>query len=227
MSTGTLLPSRMVMLSFTIGLKRAGQVKHLFSRWTGPLCSRLAGYGDDGGEAQHGIGHSRYEIGGTGTKGGQAYLHLASHPRLHSGHERRRLLVPRQYELDFGGGQAIHELDVLLARDAEDLGHPICFQALYDEFRGLHLATHSNTRARSSKINLTAALTPSSTAHAETKVAMPSSRQELLRWVPKALRHDDIVALQGQGHVLKLTSVGFAEHGHIWHVVHSYAALGS
>ena len=71
-----------------------------------------------------------------GAERGRAHPGAAGQPAVDLGHERRALLVPGQHVPDGRAGDGVHQPDVLLARDAEDVRDALVLQALDDQGGG-------------------------------------------------------------------------------------------
>jgi hypothetical protein len=85
-----------------------------------------------------GIGQAGDEIGRTWPQRGEAHPRFASQPAIHVRHERRALLMARHDEADGRAEQRVEQIQVLLARHAEDVTDTFVFQAFDDEFSGFH-----------------------------------------------------------------------------------------
>ena len=86
-------------------------------------------------DAQHrrvvhvGVGNASNEVRRTGAEGAETGCRLASESSVRVGHERGRLLVPAQHELDWAVDERDHEIGVLLAGNAEDMAFALCLEA--------------------------------------------------------------------------------------------------
>ena len=70
--------------------------------------------------AEMGIGRAGREVQRARTERRDAHARLAGEPAVGRRHERRGLLVAGQDQLDPGGPQRFHDIEIFLARDAED-----------------------------------------------------------------------------------------------------------
>ena len=82
------------------------------------------------------VGGAEQQVDRTGTERRGAHAGLPRQPPVGLGHERGALFVPGEHVGDRGPGQRLHQPDVLLARDAEDVRHALVLQALNDQLRG-------------------------------------------------------------------------------------------
>ena len=89
----------------------------------------LARDGDDRGAIHVGVGDPRDQVGRAWTQRRHADSRPSGQPTIHVGHERRALLVMRGDELDAAVEQRIHDVDIFLARNAEDVFDSLVLQA--------------------------------------------------------------------------------------------------
>ena len=82
------------------------------------------------------VGGAEQQVDRAGAERGRAHPGAAGQPAVDLGHERRALLVPGQHVPDRGPGDGVHQPDVLLARDAEDVRDALVLQALDDQGGG-------------------------------------------------------------------------------------------
>jgi hypothetical protein len=100
-------------------------------------CS-LASDGDDGCSVHVGVRDSRDQICRTRPERRHAHAGAPGQAPVHVGHERGALLVVSGDEFDGAVQQCIHHVDVLFAGNAEDVLDTFVFQALDEQFSGLH-----------------------------------------------------------------------------------------
>ena len=128
--------------------EQGGQIQHLMALLVHAGRRRLPGDGHQRRAVHVGVGHAGDQVGGAGPQGGQAHAGTAREPAVHVGHEGRALLVARGDEADAALRERIHDVDVLFARDAEDVVHALVFQAAHQELGGVHARGHPVTRCR-------------------------------------------------------------------------------
>jgi hypothetical protein len=63
---------------------------------------------------------------------------FAGEAAVNVGHKGRALLVPCRDELDGAVEERIHDIDVLLARHAENIFDPFILEAFYKQLCGFH-----------------------------------------------------------------------------------------
>ena len=98
----------------------------------------LAGDGDERRADELGVGDARHQVRGARPERGKADARLAGEPAVGGGHERRRLLVARDNELDVRRAERLEEIEVLLARQAEDVLDALLFQLSDEQVRCFH-----------------------------------------------------------------------------------------
>ena len=84
-----------------------------------------------------GVGDASDQVGRARPERAEADAGLAGQPAIGVGHERRGLLVAAQHELDLAIHQGNHHVGILLARNAEDVGHALGLETPHEEVRGL------------------------------------------------------------------------------------------
>jgi hypothetical protein len=75
------------------------------------------------------VGHAGDQVGGARPQCGQAHARPAGQAPIDVGHEGRALLVPHGDEADAAIQQRVHDIEVLLAGQPEDVFHSLVFQA--------------------------------------------------------------------------------------------------
>src|SRR5438445_133817 len=78
------------------------------------------------------------EIRRSGSQGRETQTGIAGESAMDVRHERRGLLVSRQYEPNGAVVKGIHQFEVLLARDAEGEADALVLKAVDQQRRGLH-----------------------------------------------------------------------------------------
>ena len=111
------------------GAEHGDRVHVLVALLVQPLGAGLADEADHGRAVHVGVGDAGHEIGGAGAEGAEADARLAGQPAVDVGHEGRRLLVATEDEVDVALDQRHHHVGVLLAGNAEDVGHALGFEA--------------------------------------------------------------------------------------------------
>src|SRR6185437_10369925 len=91
---------------------------------------------DQRGGVSRRVGRAEQQVDRPGPEGRRAHAGLPGQPAVGLRHERRALLVPGQHVLDGRLRQRLHQPDVLLAGDAEDVGDALVLQALDDQLGG-------------------------------------------------------------------------------------------
>lgn len=100
----------------------------------------LAGDQDHRHRAEMRIGRARRQIERARSKSRQADAGLAGQPAMRGGHEGGSLLVTGQHQLDFGGAERFHEIEILLAGYAEDAIDALVLQRRDKQVRSFDLA---------------------------------------------------------------------------------------
>ena len=82
------------------------------------------------------IGRGGGEVGGARAKRRDADAGLAGQSAINGGHHARTLFVARQHKLDFlGVREAFEEIEIFLARDAEDVFAPLFLETFDEQIR--------------------------------------------------------------------------------------------
>jgi hypothetical protein len=97
----------------------------------------LAGDHQDRHSAELGISGGGDEVGRSGPEGGEAHTGLAGMAPIGRRHEARPLLVAGEDQPDPRARQAVEEVEILLARDSEDIVDAFFLQALDEQVGGL------------------------------------------------------------------------------------------
>ena len=103
-----------------------------------PVRGGLAGDGDDRGVVHVGVGDAGDEVGGARSERGEADGGAPGEAALYVGHERGALLVAGGDEAQIGVQQGVHDVEVLLARDAEHERSGLALEAANEQLCGLH-----------------------------------------------------------------------------------------
>ena len=93
---------------------------------------------DDGDVAAIGSGNAGGKIGDAGAFGRGHHRRTVAGARETIGHESRALFMARQHEADRGTAQRHHEIGVLLAGHAEDMGNAFLLEAADEKIGGFH-----------------------------------------------------------------------------------------
>ena len=104
-----------------------------------PAQAHLGAEGHQRGAVRLGVGHPEQQVDGPGAEGGEADPRLAGDPAVHVGHEGGRLFRTHQDKAHGGLVEGIHQVDDLLAGEAEDVLYPFILQAPGNELRHVHL----------------------------------------------------------------------------------------
>ena len=96
-------------------------VDDLETRLTAAPDRLLSGDHDHRHRAQMRVGRSRRQIERTGTQRRQADARASGETPVGGRHEAGSLLVPRQHELDLRAPQRLQHVEILLARNGEDV----------------------------------------------------------------------------------------------------------
>jgi hypothetical protein len=75
------------------------------------------------------VGRGRRQIERTGTQRRQADARASGETSVGGRHEAGSLLVPRQHELDLRAPQRLQHVEILLARNGEDVGDALVLEA--------------------------------------------------------------------------------------------------
>jgi hypothetical protein len=119
-------------------LHRRDHVDDLKARLTGGHDRLLAGDHDHRHGAEMRVGGPRGEIEGARPEGRDAHAGTTGQAPVSRRHEGRRLLVPRQDQLDLGGSERLDDVEVLLARNPEDAVDPLVLQGGHKQVGSLH-----------------------------------------------------------------------------------------
>ncbi len=98
----------------------------------------LAGNGHHRSPVHVGVRDPGDQIGRAGPQRRQAYTRLAGQAPVYVGHEGGALFVPHGDEPDVAVEQRIHDVQVLFARNAEDVLDPFVLQATHKQFGTAH-----------------------------------------------------------------------------------------
>ena len=120
------------------GSEETDQIEMLVALLVHPRRGRLARNGHDRRPVHVRVRYAGHQIGGAGTEGRQADARSTGQPPVHVGHEGRTLLVTRGDETNRAVEQDVHHVDVLLARDAEDVIDVLVFKAPDEKLGGVH-----------------------------------------------------------------------------------------
>ena len=104
----------------------------------------LAREGDEGRVVEIGVGHGGDQVRRTRAQRAEAHAGAAGQPAEHVGHVRPALLVANRHELDGRVREGLVEVQGLLARNAEDVGHALGLQAVDEHLRGLAVSHEAN-----------------------------------------------------------------------------------
>ena len=102
------------------------------------LGAGLADEADQRRSVHVGIGDTGHEVGRARAEGAEADAGLAREPAVNVGHEGGRLLVAAEDEVDVALHQRHHHVGVLLAGNAEDVGHALGFEAFDQKIGRFH-----------------------------------------------------------------------------------------
>jgi hypothetical protein len=121
------------------GLKHGGQIQVLMAGQLHPVGAHLPGNGHQRCTVQIGICHAGDKVGGTGAKGGKAYAGPAGQAAIDIGHKGSALLVTHRDEPDMAVADGKHQIQRLLAGDAEHHVHAFRFQTVHKDLCGRFL----------------------------------------------------------------------------------------
>ena len=116
--------------------KEINQIEYLVAFLVQTCRRALARNGDDRSAVHVGVGDPRDQVGRTGTQRRHAHARAAGEAPVDVGHERRALLVMRGDEPDAAVEKRIHDVDVLLARNTEDVLDPFVLKAFNEQLGG-------------------------------------------------------------------------------------------
>ena len=109
------------------------QVEDLVALLVHPCRRALTGDRDQRRAIHVSVGDAGHEVGGAGAEGRKADPGTAGQPAIDIRDEGGALLVPGWHELHRGVDQRVEEVDVLLARDAEDIVDAFVLEAAREE----------------------------------------------------------------------------------------------
>ena len=123
-----------------LGQRRHGRddVHDLEARLPAAQDSLLAGDHHHRHRAEQRIGRAGREVERAGAERREADAGLAGQAPMGRRHERRRLLVPGQHQLDRRAAQRFDDVEILLARNPEDLLDALVLERGDDEFGAGH-----------------------------------------------------------------------------------------
>src|SRR5205814_6370368 len=101
---------------------------------------RLAGDGYQRRAVQLSVGDAGNQVGCAWTEGCKANARVGAQAAVHIGHEGGALLMTGRDEGDLGAvRQRVHEVEVFLARNAEDVADALVFEAADHQVGRLHV----------------------------------------------------------------------------------------
>ena len=123
-----------------LGQRRHGRddVHHLKARLLAAQDSFLAGDHHHRHGAEQRVSRAGREVQRAGAERGEADPSPAGQPSVGRRHERRRLLVAGQHQLDLGAAQGFDDVEILLTRNAEDLLDALVLERGDEEFGAVH-----------------------------------------------------------------------------------------
>ncbi len=121
-----------------IGTEHLLQVQHLMRLLVQADWSGLPGDGHQRRMIHVGIGDAGDQIGGAWSECGQTHAGTPGETAIDIRHERRALFMATGDELDGRIEQCIHEIEVFLAGDTEDVLDAFVLQAFDEQFCGSH-----------------------------------------------------------------------------------------
>ena len=113
------------------GLKHGGQIQILVAGQLHPVGAHLPRDGHQRRTIQISICHARDQVGGTGAQGGQADTGPPGQTAIDIRHKGRALLMTHRNKTNFAVPDGEHQVQCLLARDAEDHIDSLGFQTVY------------------------------------------------------------------------------------------------
>ena len=119
------------LAAFGDGREHGREVEVLVARELHLLTRDLARDGHERRAVEEGVGHAGHEVGGARPQGRETHAGVAREATEDVGHEGGALLVARGDEANVGVLEREHEVEVLLARNAEDDPDPLCLETLY------------------------------------------------------------------------------------------------
>jgi hypothetical protein len=117
------------------------QVQYLVGFLVQALGAGLAGDGHQRRVVHVGVGHAGDEVGGPRSQGADADPGLAGEAAVDIGHEGGALFVAGGDEADIRVQQGVHDVQVFLAGNTEDVFHTFVFQTLHEQIGCLHSLT--------------------------------------------------------------------------------------
>ena len=146
---GNILSTAYLVAPLRNRLSQAHQI-HLLKRIrTQCRDGHLSGYHHDGSRVEHGIGHARQRIRGTGTTGHQSHTHLAADAGIALGSMHGSLLMANQYMVEtLLQSSSVVEQRIIrghdgAARVSEDSLHPLGLQSTHQRLRASYLFLHT------------------------------------------------------------------------------------
>ena len=127
-------------LASHLGQRRHGgdDVHDLKARLLAAQDSLLAGDHHHRHRAEQRVGCAGRQIERAGAERGEADTGLAGQAPMGGRHERRRLLMAGQHQLDLRAAQSFDDVEILLARNPEDLLDALVLKRGDDEFGAIH-----------------------------------------------------------------------------------------
>ena len=122
-------------------LEDPGEIQHLVRFLVQACGGGLPGDCYQRGMVHVGVGHPGQQIGCPGTQRGETDACLPGQAAVDIGHEGRTLFMAHGDKADGGIQQGIHDVEVFLAGDTEDVLHPLVFQATHKQFGCFHAVT--------------------------------------------------------------------------------------
>ena len=113
------------------GLKHGGQIQILVAGQLHPVGAHLPRDGHQRRTIQISICHARDQVGGTGAQRGQADTGPPGQTAIDIRHKGRALLMTHRNKTNFAVPDGEHQVQCLLARDAEDHIDSLGFQTVY------------------------------------------------------------------------------------------------
>ena len=118
------------------GLEHRRQVQILMAGQLHPVGAHLSRDRHQRCAVQIGVRHAGDKVGGTGAQGGQADTGPAGQAAVDIRHKGRALLMAHRDEPDLAVTDGKHQVQSLLAGDAEHHIHALGFQTIYQHLRG-------------------------------------------------------------------------------------------
>ena len=123
-----------------LGQRRHGRddVHDLKARLLAAQDSLLAGDHHHGHRAEQRVGRAGRQVESAGAERGEADPGPAGQPPMGRRHERRRLLMTGQHQLDRGAPQRLDDVEVLFPGNPEDLPHALVLERGDKQFGAVH-----------------------------------------------------------------------------------------